>query len=188
MAASRHNRNETGVVIDPSHQELLLPVSVDVPRHDTAEVCRIPPVCHGERIMNYSKISLSVAAGLCFALSVQAQQPQSSNTAKNNAGNVKVAIDPSTGRIRDLTPEESAALSKAATQKRSTADIARYGSAPADNAAAARTVRKAADGSVSVRVPKSAMTQLHARVGADGKIIVSESGHSDAAAPAEAME
>jgi hypothetical protein len=134
--------------------------------------------------MNYSKISLSLAAGLCFALSAQAQQPQPSKPANNNAAGIKVAIDPATGRIRNMTPEENAALSKAAARKR----ILPYSNAPVDNAAAARTVRKAANGSVSVRVPQSAMTQLHARVGADGKIVLSESPSADSTAPAEAME
>lgn len=138
--------------------------------------------------MNHSKITLSVAAGFCFALSAQAQQPPSSDAPEPQAPAIKVAIDPATGRIRNLTPEESAALSSIPAQKRSAADAARYGSAPADNAAAALTVRKAANGSVSVRVPQSAMTQLNARVGADGRIVLSESGHADEAAPGEAMK
>ena len=138
--------------------------------------------------MNYSKITLSVAAGLCFALSAQAQQPPSSDAPQQHGPGIKVAIDPATGRIRNLTPEESAALSSAPTLKRTAADASRYGSAPVDNAAAALTVRKAANGSVSVRVPQSAMTQLNARLGADGRIILSERGHEDEAAPVEAMK
>lgn len=140
--------------------------------------------------MNVSKTSLFLAAGLCLALGAQAQTPAPAGApanARHDAG-IRVAIDPATGRLRAVTPEEAAALSRADTAKR--AGVARAGDAPADAAAAARTVRKSADGSVSVRVPKSAMTQLRGRIGADGRIVLSEDGHDAPAAQRapEAME
>ncbi len=140
------------------------------------------------RNINLSRMSLSIAAALGVALSAHAQPPQPSDAPNGNTAGIKAAIDPVTGRIRNLTPEESAALSRETAGKAARADLGRSSNAPADNAAAALTVRKAANGAVSVRVPRSAMTQIHGRIGADGKIIVTESGHTHAAAPAEAME
>jgi len=133
---------------------------------------------------------LFLAAGLCFAVCAHAQSPAPAapRTAAGDAG-IRVGIDPATGRLRQVTPEEAAALSRANAGKRTQAGIARS-AAPADAAAAARTVRKSADGSVSVRVPKSAMTQLRGRIGADGRIVLSEDGHDAPAAQQapEAME
>lgn len=138
--------------------------------------------------MKRNTLCLSITAGLCFALNVHAQPPASSGDATSDTAGIKVAIDPATGRIRDLTPEESAALSRESAQARASADIAPYRNAPADNFAAAQTVRKSANGSVSVRVPRSALARIHAHTGADGTLIVSEDGHADAAARPEAVE
>jgi hypothetical protein len=142
--------------------------------------------------MNISARKLMLLAGLCLAFTSQAQQPEqpqqpSPSTNVVFAG-VKVGIDPATGRLRNLTPEESAALSKVLTQKRTPVDSARYGRAPADNAAAARTVRKSANGTVSARVPQSAMPLVTARIGADGKVVISESGHTNAAPAAREVK
>ncbi|MGN6151342.1 MAG: post-PEP-CTERM-1 domain-containing protein [Lysobacteraceae bacterium] len=141
--------------------------------------------------MKVSKTSLFLAAGLCFAPGAQAQAPAPASApanARHDAG-IRVGIDRATGRLRQVTPEEAAALSRADAGKRTQPGIARS-AAPADAAAAARTVRKSADGSVSVRVPKSAMTQLRGRIGPDGRIVLSEDGHDAPAAQRapEAME
>lgn len=142
--------------------------------------------------MNSSAKKLMLSAGLCLAFTSQAQQTEqpkqpSPSTDVVFAG-VTVGIDPVTGRLRNLTAEESAALSAAMAKKRSQARTSLFRHAPANEAAAAQTVRKSANGTVSARVPRSAMPLLHARIGADGKVVLSESETNDTAARAEAME
>lgn len=112
-----------------------------------------------------------VALGLCF--SVHAAEPQS--THQVTVAGVKVGIDAETGRLRPLTASESAQLDQALTQGQQAKiapGMAKTFAAPRDAAAARSTVRKAAHGGVSVKVPESMMSTVVAHRDASGQLVV----------------
>ena len=112
-----------------------------------------------------------VALGLCF--SVHAAEPQS--THQVTVAGVKVGIDAETGRLRPLTASESAQLDQALTQGQQAKiapGMAKTFAAPRDAAAARSTVRKAAHGGVSVKVPESMMSTVVAHRDAAGQLVV----------------
>jgi len=117
-----------------------------------------------------------VALGLCF--NVHAADAQSTTHEVTVAG-VKVGVDAETGQLRPLTASESAQLDQVLTQQAKVAPaMAKTFAAPRDAAAARSTVRRAAHGGVSVKVPESLMTSVTAHRDASGQLVVE---HSDAA-------
>lgn len=120
-----------------------------------------------------------VALGLCF--NVQAAYAQSTTHQVTVAG-VKVGIDAETGQLRPLTASESAQLDQALTQGQQAKvapAMAKTFAAPRDATAARSTVRRAAHGGVSVKVPESLMTSLTAQRDTSGRLVIE---HSDQAA------
>lgn len=117
-----------------------------------------------------------VALGLCF--NVQAADAQSTTHEVTVAG-VKVGVDAETGQLRPLTASESAQLDQVLTQQAKVAPaMAKTFAAPRDAAAARSTVRRAAHGGVSVKVPESLMTSVTAHRDASGQLVVE---HADTA-------
>jgi hypothetical protein len=117
-----------------------------------------------------------VALGLCF--NVHAADAQSTTHEVTVAG-VKVGVDAETGQLRPLTASESAQLDQVLTQQAKVAPaMAKTFAAPRDAAAARSTVRRAAHGGVSVKVPESLMTSVTAHRDASGQLVVE---HADAA-------
>lgn len=86
---------------------------------------------------------------------------------------VKVAIDPATGRLRQVTPEEAKALRASVSQMPRSRG---KGSMPATRAEAQRTVRKMRDGSVMAQVSEDMMLNVEATRQADGSIKVTHAG------------
>jgi hypothetical protein len=140
----------------------------------------------------YSR-TLAQAAGLvltgvfAFAGAVQAADtPQAAAPQAVVVQGVQVAIDPSTGRLREPTAEERAALAKAfgATQLN-----ARSASAAPRTAAEARsTFRKVSLGkginAEAVRVPEDMMSSVVAERLPDGSLSIHHDDHGVQAAPA----
>jgi len=124
-----------------------------------------------------SALGLSgVALGLCF--NVHAADAQSTTHEVTVAG-VKVGVDAETGQLRPLTASESAQLDQVLTQQAKVAPaMAKTFAAPRDATAARSTVRRAAHGGVSVKVPESLMTSVTAHRDASGQLVVE---HADAA-------
>lgn len=121
-----------------------------------------------------------VALGLCF--NVQAADAQSTTHQVTVAG-VKVGVDAETGQLRPLTSSESAQLDQALTQgqqARVAPAMAKTFAAPRDAAAARATVRRAAHGGVSVKVPESLMTSLTAQRDASGQLVIEHSDQTSA--------
>jgi hypothetical protein len=117
-----------------------------------------------------------VALGLCF--NVHAADAQSTTHEVTVAG-VKVGVDAETGQLRPLTASESAQLDQVLTQQAKVAPaMAKTFAAPRDATAAHSTVRRAAHGGVSVKVPESLMTSVTAHRDASGQLVVE---HADAA-------
>lgn len=117
-----------------------------------------------------------VALGLCF--NVHAADAQSTTHEVTVAG-VKVGVDAETGQLRPLTASESAQLDQVLTQQAKVAPaMAKTFAAPRDAAAARSTVRRAAHGGVSVKVPESLMTSVTAHRDASGQLVVE---HADTA-------
>ena len=113
-----------------------------------------------------------------------ADTPQASQPQTVMVQGVQVAIDPSTGRLREPTAAERDALSKA-FQVRS--DKASALSAPRTAADARATFRTVSLGNgvraKSVRVPQELMSSVVAERTADGKLVVHHDDHGVQAAP-----
>jgi len=94
------------------------------------------------------------------------------------SADVKVGIDPKTGKLRPLTAAESSRLSEAArasaATQRTPSYIARYGRQPANEQEARLTKRTRADGSVAVRAPASLMNEITASFDENGNLVITE--------------
>lgn len=87
---------------------------------------------------------------------------------------IKVAIDPATGRLRQPTPEEATALRASVRLMPSARGKGK--TMPATRADAQRTIRKAADGSISAQVSEDMLLSVEATRQADGSIKVTHAG------------
>ena len=114
--------------------------------------------------------SMVLLAGLTLAGGAQAGD--AAQDADLYFNGVKVAIDPATGRLRQPTPEEATALRVSARLMPS----ARGKAMPATRAEAQRTIRKAADGSISALVSEDMLLGVEAKRQADGSIKIIHSG------------
>lgn len=121
--------------------------------------------------MRISMTPLLLVSSLALASTAMAAEPTQADTTLYFNG-VKVAIDPVTGRLRQPTAAESAALQ--ASAKTMPTQRLRGKAMPKTRAEANRTVVKKRDGSVSMRVSEDMMQAVVATRQADGSIRVSE--------------
>lgn len=118
--------------------------------------------------------------GLGVCLIAQAAEPPTS-TEQAPAGSgyyqgVKVAIDPTTGRVRPMTADEVAQLRAAVTP--SASSLARKG--PANEAEALQTMRVTANGTRVLQVPEDLMSDLVATRRADGSLQIGHAADAQA--------
>ena len=113
---------------------------------------------------------------LAACLQAQAAEPQAATGADNA---VMVGIDAKTHQLRPLTPSEANALAaKAAAMPHQ--NMAHGRQAPRTPAEARATMRRHADGTMSMRAPLSSMSAVQAVRAADGSLHFSET-NGDAA-------
>ena len=120
---------------------------------------------------------LAVAACLqAHAAEPQAAQPEATTDAANSA---MVGIDARTGKLRPLTAAEVRALSaKSAKMQRGRGSFAAI---PRTDAESRLTLRRHANGAVSVRVPLSMMNQISVTRDAQGRLQATEGSPADTA-------
>jgi hypothetical protein len=119
--------------------------------------------------------TLIVLGGLLFAGTAIAAEPQQAASTESGA---KVGIDPNTGKLRRLTAAESAQLDAMAA-KASQAAAAKGQATTAKGKVAAKSGLNtfvATNGMTVAVLDESYMSEVHATIGADGKIIVSHDG------------
>lgn len=120
--------------------------------------------------MRNRKTMTVLIAGLTLGFAAQAAEPQEQAGPAATYAGVRVAIDPTTGKIVPLTAAQNKALSTALLGKQ----LPRYGNQPRNAQEARATKRVHADGSVSVMVPADQMSQIEAAVSADGTVTMYE--------------
>jgi hypothetical protein len=123
-------------------------------------------------------LCLALAAGMGLTCVAHAGDPQPQDTTLYFNG-IKVAIDPTTGRLRQPTAEELKALRASVKQMPASRTLAKP--MPATRADAQRTIRKMRDGSVMAQVSEDMLNTVRATRNADGTLSFSES----AGAPAQ---
>ena len=114
--------------------------------------------------------SMVLLAGLTLAGGAQAGD--AAQDADLYFNGIKVAIDPDTGRLRQPTPEEATALRASVRLM----PKARGKAMPLTRADAQRTIRKAADGSISAQVSEDMLLSVEATRQADGSIKITHAG------------
>lgn len=125
--------------------------------------------------MKYRHALCLLATGLVIGGSASAAQPATSGSYSYLNG-IKVAIDPSTGRLRQPSPAELKALQASLPQQ-----TPRAGKAPRNEAEALPTQRNLGRGrGVLIMVPEDRMMSVSATVQADGSVRVS---HGNAQEP-----
>lgn len=139
-------------------------------------------------------MSTRLKAGLILPglllLSCGMAQASSTSDADTPVASSKVGIDPTTGKLRPLTAEESAALERASTptqQKSTLKSNALRGAIPADEAAARATERRLPNGGTARKVPVTQMNSLTATRDASGKLVIAHSEPGEAAARHEEL-
>ena len=138
--------------------------------------------------------SALLLAGLAVSACLQAQaaepqatQPQATADATDATNAVMVGIDAKTGKLRPLTAAEAKALSaKAAAMPRQVSKSSTR--APRTPEEARATVRRHADGSMSMRAPLSAMSAVQAVRAADGSLQFLETDGNGAPAAPQSQE
>jgi len=117
---------------------------------------------------------------LAACLQAQAAEPQAATSADNA---VMVGIDAKTHQLRPLTPSEANALAtKAANMPRQNGSLAK---APRTPAEARATMRRHANGTISMRAPLSSLSTVQAVRAADGSLRFIE---NDGDAPSPAVQ
>jgi hypothetical protein len=117
-------------------------------------------------------------AGLAAGTAAHAAEPASAPADGTQAA-LTAAIDPATGKLRAPTAAEQAQLRAAAARMRTTGKAQTLGYAvPRTRAEAERTMRRHADGHVSMQVSEDMMSQVTAEVLPDGSVRVT---HGEAA-------
>lgn len=125
--------------------------------------------------MKISMTPLLLVSSLALASTAIAAEPAQEGDTTLHFQGVKVAIDPVTGRLRQPTAAESAAL-KAAVAKMPTQQ--RGKAMPKTRAEANRTVRKMRDGSVSMSVSEDMLLDVVATRQPDGTIRIQHQGEA----------
>lgn len=130
-----------------------------------------------------TRTTSALLAGMALAFGAHAREPQKPAEPQQAADGVayyngiKVAIDPVTGRLRQPTPAEMAALRTVVT-KMPAARGSDANAMPKTREQANRTVQRNADGSVSMQVSEDMMSTLTATRQADGSITVQHAGET----------
>ena len=128
-------------------------------------------------------LCLALAAGMGITCVAHAGDPQPQDTTLYFNG-IKVAIDPTTGRLRQPTAEELKALRASVKQMPASRTLAKP--MPATRADAQRTIRKMPDGSVKARISQDMLNTIVVTRATDGRLNFSESAGADAAPAQEA--
>ncbi|GAA5001294.1 hypothetical protein FNZ56_09975 [Pseudoluteimonas lycopersici] len=120
-------------------------------------------------------------AGLAVSACLQAQaaEPQTTQpeATADTSNAVMVGIDARTGKLRPLTAAEARTLSaRAAAMPRGHGSFAAI---PRTDAQSRATVRRHANGGVSVRVPLSTMNQISVTRDAEGRLQTNEGSPGD---------
>ncbi len=135
---------------------------------------------------------LLLGAFAANAAEAPAKQTAQQETQDVVVSGMKVAIDAKTGHIRPLTEAESKklsdAMSKAPPMRRALSANGRVSTRPRTMAEASATLRTHADGSKSVRVPDSMMSEVRVHLDAAGKPIYSEGNPSDGQQPVSVQQ
>lgn len=115
-----------------------------------------------------------VLGGLLFAGTSLAAEPQAAGAGSS----LKVGIDAKTGKRRQLTSEESAALDAQAAKMRSKTAMARAKGELPTPATYAESVAGGVDrdGMTGYLAPLESMSSLTATIDANGKVTLSENG------------
>ena len=119
--------------------------------------------------------TLIVLGGLLFAGTSLAAEPQQVQNTDNNLtadSGMKVGIDPKTGKLRRLTAAESANLDVLTAKNRKAAAAMAKGKVAAKEGVTTEIV----NGRYITYLPESEMIEIHATIGADGKVTVSHDG------------
>lgn len=119
--------------------------------------------------------TITLLAGLALAGVAHAGEPAQADTNVYFNG-IKVAIDPTTGRLRQPTAAEAQALRESA-QRMPTATSTTM---PKTRADAHRTIRKMRDGSVMAQLSQDMMLSVEATRLPDGSIQIQHAGDSAA--------
>jgi len=117
-------------------------------------------------------LCLALAAGMGLTCVAHAGDPQPQDTTLYFNG-IKVAIDPTTGRLRQPTAEELKALRASVKQMPASRTLAKP--MPATRADAQRTIRKMRDGTVRGQISQDMLNTVQATRNADGTLSFSES-------------
>ena len=121
---------------------------------------------------------LIVLGGLLFAGTALAAEPQSAVTGSSS---LKIGIDAKTGKRRQLTAEESAALdaqvaAKSRTMAKSTSAMAKGGLTPPATFAESAANGVSRGGLTGYVAPLESYSAITATIGADGKLTLLEDG------------
>lgn len=132
--------------------------------------------------------------GLAFATSTAAATPPAESPTPPAAADSKVAIDPATGKLRPLTPEERQHLQASDRALRSArrAEPAAAGKrgfvAPLTEAESGANRRSLPGGGTAQQVPESMMSELVVSRDADGTLRIRHAGADGHAEPQVAQE
>ena len=124
--------------------------------------------------------TLLPAALCCLALPALAAPPaaESASEATATVAGMKVGIDPKTGKLRPLTPTESAQIERVLGVQSARAGAARVGvaSAPSSERGALDSMRALPGGGQAMKAPASAISELTVRRADDGRFVVGHAG------------
>lgn len=141
--------------------------------------------------MKKHKWWLMPAAALALSATVAVAQAQDGGGAVMVSGSgMKAGIDKQTGKLRQLTAEESAQLDKDMARQKIANARAYSGwrmQSPPDEATALAQRRVLSNGAVAMKLPETSMSSLHASYDADGALVLDHSDGSQNAAVQNAM-
>ena len=115
--------------------------------------------------------------GLGLGVSAHAAEPPAPTTAMFSG--VKVGVDPKTGRMRPLTPDESRQLDHALTRGKKPSyppGLARSFNPPATEVESRRTVRALAHGGIAVKLPAEQYSTVSATRTVTGEVEIIHDG------------
>lgn len=122
----------------------------------------------------------AVSAVMGSASALASEPAASPPTASASEQAMVAGIDARTGKLRQLSDAEVAELSRQAqvqSSQRVRSENAAWAALPQTTAEADRTLRVLPNGLSVATLPVSAMHSLTAQLDAEGKLVVSESGH-----------
>ena len=137
--------------------------------------------------------ALALVLALVLPVNAHASQ-ETSATAAPAANSMKIAIDPQTGKLRPVNAKEEAELaqaeaklnqaatnstkSKLKTQQGMSSSMRTARARPQTDNQSLDTAKLHANGAIQVRVPQNLDSQITARRGANGELIIEESNQN----------